>query len=210
MSESLWNCTADELLRRASSADPTPGGGSVAAVAAAFGFGLVQMAIGVTLAGTDGAAHDRERLLGAQARLAELQGEAVMAVDRDVAEFDAVMAGYRMPRETDVEQAARREAIDAATVTATHGPLGLAEAAVGGIQLVNELEPLVKRSIVSDAQAGRDLLRGAALAALRTADINLAALEAGGHGAAPALRRRRDAAAVAVAGSEGAGDSQAD
>lgn len=168
------------------------------------------MAIGVTLAGTDGAAHDRERLLGAQARLAELQGEAVTAVDRDVAEFDAVMAGYRMPRETDVEQAARREAIDAATVTATHGPLGLAEAAVAGIQLVNELEPLVKRSIVSDAQAGRDLLRGAALAALRTADINLAALEAGEHTAAPALRRRRDAVAVAVSGSEGAGDSQAD
>lgn len=206
----MWNCTAAELLVRASSADPTPGGGSVAAVSAAFGFALLQMAIEVTLAGPDGAAGERARLLDAQARARHLQSAAVEAVDRDVAEFDAVMAGYRMPRETDAERAARRHAIDEATVTATHGPLGIAEAAIDGIGLVNDIEPLIKRSIVSDAQAGRDLLRGAALAALRTADINLAALEERGHTAAQALRQRRDAAGSAATAVEGADAGPAD
>ncbi len=192
--ESLWKCTAEELLRRASSIDPTPGGGSVAALTAAFGLSLLQMAIGVTVAGPDGAADDRARLLAAHARAGELQAVVAAAVDRDAIEFEAVMSGYRMPRDTEDERAARVAAIDAATVTATLGPLRLAEAALSGIALVDETGPLIKRSIVSDARAGRDLLRGAALAALQTADINLVALEARGHGEAPALRERRDAA----------------
>lgn len=215
VSESLWNCTADELLRRASSADPTPGGGSVAALTAAFGFGLVQMAIGVTLADPGGAADARARLVEAQAGLRELQNSVVDAVDRDVAEFDAVMAAYRMPRGNDADQAARLRAIDDATLVATRGPLGMAEAAIDGIRLANQVESLVKRTIVSDAEAGRDLLRGAACAALRTADINLVVLERSEHPDAPALRGRRDAAGSAVsslirADSEGAGDRPAD
>jgi formiminotetrahydrofolate cyclodeaminase len=140
----------------------------------------------------------------------ELQSKVVQAVDRDVVEFDALMAGYRMPRESEAERATRRRVIDDATVTATIGPLGLAGAAIDGIRLVNEIEPLIKRSIVSDAQAGRDLLRGAALAALRTVDINLVTLEAGAHREAPALRRRRDTAGFAAIGLEGADAGPAD
>jgi formiminotetrahydrofolate cyclodeaminase len=200
VSASLWNSPAGELLRRASSPDPTPGGGSIAALTGAFGLGLVLMAIGVSVADASCGAGEREQLLDAQARARELQDYVAAAVDRDVAEFDAVMAGYRMPRDSDSERALRRQAIDAATVTATHGPLGLAEAAIRGITLADEVEPLVKPSIVSDARAGRDLLRGAALAAVRTADINLVALEQRGHADAPALRQRRDAASDAVGG----------
>lgn len=202
MSASLWDCTAEELLRRASSAEPTPGGGAVAAVAAAFGLGLVRMAIEVTLSTAAGPAGNLAKLADAQDRAGALQARVVAATDRDVAEFDALMAGYRMPRDTDAERAARSEAIDEAAVTATHGPLSLAEASLEAIALADEAELLVKATIVSDVQAGRDLLRGAALAALRTADINLAALEQRGHHEARALRRRRDAVMRAVAPGE--------
>jgi formiminotetrahydrofolate cyclodeaminase len=200
VSDSLWNSTAEQLLRRASSADPTPGGGSVAALSGAFGLGLVLMAIAVSVADASYAAAEREQLLDAQSRGRELQDYVAGAVDRDVAEFDAVMAGYRMPRNSEAERAVRREAIDAATVRATHGPLGLAEATIRGIALADEVEPLVKPGIVSDARAGRDLLRGAALAAVRTADINLVALEQREHAEAPALRQRRDTAGAALGG----------
>jgi formiminotetrahydrofolate cyclodeaminase len=205
VSDSLWNSTAEELLRRAASADPTPGGGAIAALTGAFGLSLVLMAIGVSVADANCGEAEREQLLDAQARARELQDYVAGAVDRDVAEFDAVMAGYRMARDSDSEHELRREAIDAATVTATHGPLGLAEAAIRGIALADEVEPLVKPSIVSDARAGRDLLRGAALAAVRTADINLVALEQRGHVEAPWLRERRDLASSAVGGVGGTG-----
>jgi formiminotetrahydrofolate cyclodeaminase len=195
----LWDDTAERLLHRASSAEPTPGGGAVAGLAAAFGLALVLMAIEVSssAAGLDPA--ELEALGEGRHRAQALQSHAAAAVDRDVAEFEAVMSGYRLPRATEAEQTARQQAIDAATITATLGPLSLAETAISGIELVGLIRPRIKPSIVSDADAGGDLLRGAALAALRTADINLVALEARGHAAAAALRQRRDAAARAVA-----------
>ncbi len=202
MSSSLWDFPAEQLLQRASSTDPTPGGGAVAAVTAAFGMGLVRMAIEITISAPEGRTGHSTQLAGAQRRACQLQAGFVEAADSDVAEFEALMAGYRMPRETDDERADRSRAIDEATVTATRGPLGLAEASVFGIALVDEIEPFIKLTIVSDVQAGRDLLRGAALAALRTADINLLALEERGHFEASALRERRDAVRRAASGSE--------
>jgi methenyltetrahydrofolate cyclohydrolase len=192
----LWASTTDQLLHRTSSADPTPGGGAIAAVTAAFGLGLVQMAI--TISAGDAPTDDVTQLSAAHSRARELQAVVVEAADRDVAEFDALMAAYRMPREDDDARSARSRAIDEATVTATHGPLSLAEAAIAATELADQIEPLVKSTIVSDVQAGRDLLRGAVLAALRTADINLVGLEERGHPEAVGLRQRRDALHRAV------------
>jgi formiminotetrahydrofolate cyclodeaminase len=192
----LWASTAQQLLHRTSSADPTPGGGAIAAVTAALGLGLVQMAIAISAG--DGAADDVARFGAAQSRARELQAAVVEAADRDVAEFDALMAAYRMPRGSEDERTARARLIDETTVIATQGPLSLAEAAIAGTTLADQVEPLVKSTIVSDVQAGRDLLCGAVLAALRTADINLAGLEQRGHPEALDLRRRRDAVRLAV------------
>jgi formiminotetrahydrofolate cyclodeaminase len=193
VSLSLWVSTAEQLLQRTSSADPTPGGGAIAAVTAAFGAGLVHMAIEVTVSRPQGSASESPPLAAGLRRAGELQARMVEAADADVSEFDALMAAYRLPRDSDEQRLARQGAIDEATVTATHGPLGLAELAMAAVALGREVEPLVKPTIVSDVHAGCDLLRGAALAALRTADINLAALEQRGHPEAPALRERRDA-----------------
>jgi formiminotetrahydrofolate cyclodeaminase len=63
---------------------------------------------------------------------------------------------------------------------------------VRAVELGAEMEPLVKPTITSDVQAGCDLLRGAALAALRTADINLVSLEQRAHPQAAEIRQRRD------------------
>jgi methenyltetrahydrofolate cyclohydrolase len=196
VTRSLWASTAEQLLHRTSSADPTPGGGAIAAVTAAFGIGLVQMAI--TISAGDAPTDQVTQLGAAQSRARELQAAVVEAADRDVAEFDALMAAYRMPRTDDDERSARSRAIDKATVTATQGPLSLAEAAIAAMELADRVEPLVKSTIVSDVQAGRDLLRGAVLAALRTADINLLGLEEHRHPEAAGLRQRRDAVHRAV------------
>ena len=194
--------TAEQLLQRTSSADPTPGGGAIAAVTAAFGVGLVHMAIEVTVSAPGSSSSDSNGLVDGRRRAADLQAAIAAAADADVDEFDALMAAYRLPRETDDQRQARQRAIDNATITATHGPLGLAELAMVAVALGAEVEPLVKPTIVSDVQAGCDLLRGAALAALRTADINLIALEQRGHPEAPGIRERRDAVHRAAGGAD--------
>ncbi len=204
MDESLWNLPAGELLRRTASADPTPGGGSVAAVSAALGLGLVLMSVEVTLAGAhrDDADTDPPTLHEARDEGGRLLERLKAGADRDVAEFESVMAAYRLPRGTEAEKDTRREAVDAALVSATVGPLELAEAALAGTSLADRVEPAVSATVVSDTHAGRDLLTGAVRAALRTADINLLPLERREHPQAPGLRERREAVAAAVTRTE--------
>lgn len=193
MSESLWTASGDELLRRTASADPTPGGGSIAAHAASLGAGLVLMAIDVTL-GAKGTDEDAAAAL----REARTHGEGILAtlhaaVDADVEVFEALMDAYRMPRGDDAERADRTAAIRVETVVATVTPLDVADAALEAVAFSRSVEPLVKPGVRSDVLAGRDLLLGAARAAIRTADVNLAGLDG-----EPALHERRQRAWDAI------------
>lgn len=193
MSESLWTASGDELLRRTASADPTPGGGSIAAHAASLGAGLVLMAIEITL----GARSTDEDAAGTL-REARAQGEGILAtlhaaVDADVEVFEALMEAYRMPRGDDADRADRTAAIRVETVLATVAPLDVADAALEAVAFSVAVLPLVKPGVRSDVLAGRDLLLGAARAAIRTADVNLAGLDD-----EPALRERRQRAWDAI------------
>ncbi|WP_344344140.1 cyclodeaminase/cyclohydrolase family protein [Agrococcus versicolor] len=193
MSESLWDATGDELLRRTASSDPTPGGGSISGVSASLGTALVLMAIDVTLASPR-----TDEDTAATLREARERGEAILgtlrtAVDADVEVFEALMAAYRMPRDDDAERADRSAAIRVETVVATVAPLDVADAALEAVAFSVAVEPLVKADVRSDVLAGRDLLLGAARAALRTADVNLAGLDG-----EPALHERRQRAWDAI------------
>lgn len=189
MSESLWAATAEELLGETASSKPTPGGGSIAAITGAFGVGLVQMAVAVTA----------DAALEPQAtQLAALQEAIVPAADGDVQDFTALMSAYRLPRGDDAEREARARAVETACIAATERPLALVASLARASALSHELEPLVNAGIRSDVLAGRDIVAGAARAALHTADINLRELDRLVSPAAPELHARRDALAASL------------
>lgn len=189
MSESLWAATAEDLLRATASSAPTPGGGSVAAISGALGVALVQMAVAVT---------EDAALEPYASRLASLQEAIQPAADGDVHDFTALMAAYRLPRGSDTEREARSREIERASAAATERPLSLVGTFVDVLAVAREVEPLVKPGVVSDVLAGRDLIVGAARAALRTADINIAQLERLKSPAAPQLRSRSETLAASV------------
>jgi formiminotetrahydrofolate cyclodeaminase len=191
VSESLWESSARDLVRSTASSQPTPGGGSVAAITGAFGTGLLQMALAVT----GDPAHSAQA-----ARLAELQQRIEPAADGDVHDFGVLMAAYRLPRGDDEERAARSRAIERASIAATQRPLSLVESLVDALTVAHELESLVKPGVLSDVLAGRDIVVGAARAAVRTADINIDQLKRLGSPAAAELRTRRDQLVAAIEG----------
>ena len=183
MSASLWDASAAELVQRTASSAPTPGGGSIAAVSGALGVALLQMAVAVT---------DDPALAPQAERLAALQAAIEPAADGDVEDFTVLMAAYRLPRADDAEKTARNAAIEQAAIAASERPLLLVASLVDALALSRELESLVKRGIVSDVLAGRDLVLGAARAGIRTADINIDQLDRLASAAAPALQARRE------------------
>lgn len=162
---SLLALPADQLLDRFASVDPTPGGGSAAALAGATGAALVAMVCRMPKTRT-GDAGERARLDAALASVTEAGDRLRRLVDEDSAAYDAVVAAYRLPKASDEEKAARRRAVEAAMTRATEVPLRTAEACLVVLGAATAAAADGNPNALSDARTAAALawagLRGAA------------------------------------------------
>ncbi len=139
----------ETFLDRLASASPTPGGGSVAALAGATGAGLVSMVCRLTLPKTEDG-DLIERLVLACERADELRLRLTSLVEHDAASYDAVIAAYRLPKDTDIEKQCRREAIQDALKVAATVPADTADAALEVLSIAHEIVPDATRNAISD------------------------------------------------------------
>jgi glutamate formiminotransferase/formiminotetrahydrofolate cyclodeaminase len=154
---------------------PTPGGGSAAAYAAAMGAALVGMVARLTMGKKKYAAvEDRMRAMAAQAD--ELRSVLSSAVERDAQAFEAVLAATRLPKETDAEQAARRAALEQATIQAASVPLDVGRRAVEVIELAAEAAESGNANAISDAVSAAALGHAGLQAAAANVRVNAAGL----------------------------------
>jgi formiminotetrahydrofolate cyclodeaminase len=166
----------DVFLDRLASDSPTPGGGAAAAVAGASGAALIAMVANLTA--------DKQGYEGAWVRMREIlpvvtagRAELLDLADRDAAAFDAVMAAFRMAKETDEQKAQRREAIQLAFEGAASVPLQVAERAAEMIDLGREAIELGNENAASDGLSAAHLLFAAVECAAANVLINAAALK---------------------------------
>ncbi len=154
------------------SSDPTPGGGAVAGLAGALAGALAHM-VGSLTVGKKKFAAVEDAMQQAMAKLDGLIDGFFALADDDARAFDAYMEAWRLPKATDAEKAARKEALKGAALTACDPPLRT-------IQLTHELIPLIdfvaekgNRHAVSDAGAAAILSAAAARTAALNVRINL-------------------------------------
>ena len=182
MSDSLWQWPLSRFVDATASADPTPGGGSVGAVTASLGLGLVLMGLEITAkGGTRSPLIDEGRAL-----LDRIRAHA----DRDVSVFGEVMGAYGLPRVTDDEKSARKHSIQRALIVATLAPLASARDVVAALELAQRAASETKKQVLSDTAAGVEILLGSLGAILQNVDINVAALN--DRDAAHAYARQRE------------------
>jgi formiminotetrahydrofolate cyclodeaminase len=164
--------TIEEFLGRLASDDPTPGGGSASAIAAAMAASLLAMVAGLSLGRPKYAAYAdtiaRASAVGdgARARLLAL-------ADEDAAAYDGFGAAMKMARETADEIAARQAAIGSAAKAATLVPLAVIRECA---EIAAELESLAGRSnlnAASDLAVASLLADAAARGAAANVFINL-------------------------------------
>jgi formiminotetrahydrofolate cyclodeaminase len=151
--------------------EPTPGGGAVAAVSAATGAALVAMVARLTArkAGFETVAARMDEIIDEADRE---RSDLLALADRDAVAFDAVMAAYRMPRESDDEKAARLRALQAGLEHAAEIPLMVARRAVYLMGLAEEVIAQGNPNAASDGFSGAAVLHAATLAALANVQIN--------------------------------------
>ena len=117
----LIDMQVKEYLDVLKSDAPAPGGGSVSALAGAQGAALFMMVADLTI-GKEKYADWQEVCKAAKEKGAALYEELTAAVDKDTEAFNLVSAAFKMPKETDEEMAARKQAIADGTLVATEVP----------------------------------------------------------------------------------------
>ncbi len=150
----------------------TPGGGSVAALAGALAASLGQMVAGLSRKKKSQEAYV-EQLSAAVAELRAAAEKLAQAIDRDAASYEAVMAAFKLPKDTGEEHRRRQDAIQQATRGAAEVPLQVAEAAVELFERLGQLETISAASMLSDVRVGRLMASAAARGALENVAINL-------------------------------------
>ena len=114
-----------------------------------------------------------EQLSAAVGELRAAAEKLAQAIDRDAASYEAVMAAFKLPKDTSEEQRRRQEAIQQATRRAAEVPLQVAEAAVELFERLGQLETISAASMLSDLRVGRLMASAAARGALENVGINL-------------------------------------
>ncbi len=156
-----------DILNSIASSNPTPGGGSVAALSLAHAHSLATMVSHLTLKSdkwSDGHEIANHILQLSDKRIQN----SISLADKDAEAFDAVMIAYRLPKAEDGSDS-RSEAIRKATIGAALAPL---ETINASLDLMNELLELSRNC---NANALTDLAASAELAhsAAKIAELNV-------------------------------------
>jgi formiminotetrahydrofolate cyclodeaminase len=168
---SLLDLRLRDLLDRFASTDPTPGGGSAAALSGATGAALVAMVCAMPKTRT-GAPEERGRLETALGWAREASSRLRSLVDEDSEAFDAVMAAYRLPKATDEDKAQRKKAITRAMSRATQVPVQTAEACLVVMRAAVEAAQNGNPNALSDARTGGAMAWAGLLGAAENVRIN--------------------------------------
>lgn len=157
-----------DFLTELASGAPTPGGGSGAALCGATGAALVSMVCNLTV-GREKYRAVEEEMKSILDRAEDLRRQLLQAIDADIAAYGALSAAMKLPRTTDAEKVARTQAVQAALVTATEAPLGIARLCREVLELSKPTAERGNVNAVSDA----GVAALAAEAGLRSAALNV-------------------------------------
>jgi glutamate formiminotransferase / formiminotetrahydrofolate cyclodeaminase len=154
----------------------TPGGGSVAAFAAASAAALGQMVAGLSRKKKSQILHV-EKLSDHLEALRKLTAELAAAIDRDATSYDAVMAAFKFSQSTPEEIQKREDAIQHATKGAAEIPLEVAQKSAALHDRLIQLETITSASMKSDLLVARLMAVAGAKGALANVEINLDTLK---------------------------------
>nr|MDQ3936928.1 cyclodeaminase/cyclohydrolase family protein [Actinomycetota bacterium] len=173
---SAIDSTVREFLDGLASKEPTPGGGSAAALAGALGAGLVSMVCQFTVGREKYADVDADmrRVLE---RCEALRSELQQAVDADIAAYGSYGRASSMPKESDDERAERHTALQAALRESTEVPMRVAACCAEVQELALEAAEKGNPYLISDAAVGAELAAAAGIAAELNVRLNAAGLE---------------------------------
>jgi len=172
---------SNEFLTAIASADPVPGGGSVAAYAGALAAALTQMVAGLTI-GKKRYADVENEMIVVSASARTLTEKLARLVERDAEAYAAVAAAYKLAKDSDAEKTLRSTAITKALLGAAEVPLETARACAEVAELAAIVAAKGNSNAITDAGVAGLLAEAGCRGAFYNVRVNIKSLEDGTDG----------------------------
>lgn len=169
----LTSLSVKDYVGRVADGSPTPGGGSVCALAGSLGAALCLMVAHLTIG------KGKHRNVWAEMRelsrsAGDLVSRSLELAERDAEAYDGVLSAFKLVQESQAQQEARSESIQAAMKQAALVPMEI-------LRVIAKLSGLVEEAIergnpncLCDAAVAVQLIRAAAIGAVYNVRVNLA------------------------------------
>ncbi len=172
----LVDMTCVGFANETASESPAPGGGSISAYMAALGVSLGTMVANLSSHKPGWDERWEEFSIWAE-KGQQLKDELIHLVDEDTAAFNKIMDALGLPKGTDAEKAARKQALQDATLYATLVPFRTMEKSLIGFDICKAMVEIGNPNSVTDAGVGALCCRSAVMGAFLNVKINAAGLE---------------------------------
>lgn len=171
----LTKMTVSSYLAAVRSKEAAPGGGSASAFCGAQGAGLLAMVCWFTI-NNKKYADVKEKFEAVREMADGLSADLEAAIDRDTQAYMLFAEAMKMPRETEEEKAARREAMANASLEATKVPFSVMEMGVAGLRLAAEIVDEYNTNTASDFGSGVTELLSCVRGAWLNVKINISSV----------------------------------
>jgi len=169
----LVDMTLHAFANETASESPAPGGGSIAAYLGTLGVSLGTMV--ANLSASKKGWEDKWKEFSDLAETGQqLKSELLHLVDEDTAAFNGIMSAFQLPKSTDDEKKARKQAIQDATKYAIEIPYKVMVKSFETMTLLKEMAVKGNPNSVSDAGVGALCALAAVLGAGLNVKINAA------------------------------------
>jgi len=168
--------TLHRYLDDLASAQPTPGGGSTAALSGAMGAALASMVCKITI-GKETYAGVRQEIEELLRRTEYLRSRFQQLIQEDIEAYGHLSASYKLPRETSEERKYRTDMLQKQLVEAALVPLEVVECAAELIQSCQRIAEIGGITLLSDIETGAILASCAGKGAAFMVRINVRSIK---------------------------------
>ena len=169
--------TIRNLAQQLAEKTPTPGGGTAAAIAGQLGAALGLMAIEFTIGRKTTDEDLRAVLASIRQSLGILGSDLADLADADAESYEKVRAARKLPKASEEEKAARRDALQTAVRGAAEVPLRTATLCRDGLEMLDGVAARLNPNLATDVATGASLLHSGAVGACLNVQVNLLDLE---------------------------------
>ena len=169
-----------EFNNEIDSASPAPGGGSVSALASSIGVSLSRMVGHLTVGKKKFRALDEDvqnKFKSIEEEFLLIKTELTSLIDKDTDAFNLIMAGFKLPKETEEQKQIRKQKILEGTIEAIKVPFIVARLSLRALRNMDYILKYGNKNTISDVGVSTLMLYSGLEGAILNVKINVPGLD---------------------------------